>query len=205
MSHGIKRQRESPEKEAARREKEKNQISEYRSLTEDVMTRVYHSLTRLGAHADRFKRSRNDFSKAAFDLTTTLLKKNPEFYTVWNYRRQILLKGLFKGFAQEQTFADYIEIQIRFGRYCYPNYNSCSFGFANILNVIGSGYIVSGVLKCVLMRTGIRNWNSLRKCSRQTPETVHPYNGEVVIISPWLGISTVCRVQHREAPWHISR
>jgi hypothetical protein len=47
MSHGIKRQRESPEKEAARREREKNQIAEYRSLTEDVMTRVYPSLTQL--------------------------------------------------------------------------------------------------------------------------------------------------------------
>jgi hypothetical protein len=40
MSHGIKRQRESPEKEAARRDKERSQIQEYRSLTEDVMTRV---------------------------------------------------------------------------------------------------------------------------------------------------------------------
>ena len=42
------------------------------------------------------ERAQNDFSKEAFDLTTTLLKKNPEFYTVWNYRRRILLEGLFK-------------------------------------------------------------------------------------------------------------
>lgn len=41
MSHGIKRQRESPEKEAARLEKEKSQISDYRALVEDVMLRVY--------------------------------------------------------------------------------------------------------------------------------------------------------------------
>ena len=40
MSHGVKRQRESVENEAARREKEKSQINEYRTLTEDVMTRV---------------------------------------------------------------------------------------------------------------------------------------------------------------------
>jgi ribosomal protein S25 len=40
MSHGVKRQRESPEKEAARLEKEQVQVSEYRTLTEDVMTRV---------------------------------------------------------------------------------------------------------------------------------------------------------------------
>jgi len=40
MSHGVKRQRESPEKEAARLEKEKAQINDYRALTEDVLTRV---------------------------------------------------------------------------------------------------------------------------------------------------------------------
>ena len=40
MSHGLKRQRESPEKEAARLEREKAQISDYRALTEDVLTRV---------------------------------------------------------------------------------------------------------------------------------------------------------------------
>jgi hypothetical protein len=40
MSHGIKRQKESPEKEAARREKEQAQVEEYLKLTEDVMTRV---------------------------------------------------------------------------------------------------------------------------------------------------------------------
>ena len=44
-------------------------------------------------------------SKAAFDLTTTLLKKNPEFYTIWNYRRRILLDGLLKEYfpAFEET------------------------------------------------------------------------------------------------------
>ena len=46
MSHGVKRQRESVEKEAARREKEKSQINEYRSLTEDVMKRVTGSIFR---------------------------------------------------------------------------------------------------------------------------------------------------------------
>jgi hypothetical protein len=47
MSHAVKRKRESPEKEAARKEKEKGEISEYRKLTENVMARVcalfYHA------------------------------------------------------------------------------------------------------------------------------------------------------------------
>ena len=40
MWHGVKRQCESPEKEAARLEKEKAQISDYRTLAADVLTRV---------------------------------------------------------------------------------------------------------------------------------------------------------------------
>ena len=31
----------------------------------------------------------------AFELTTRLLRVNPEFYSVWNYRRDIMTKGLF--------------------------------------------------------------------------------------------------------------
>jgi hypothetical protein len=40
MSHGVQRQKESPEKEVARREKEQAQLEGYLKLTEDVMTRV---------------------------------------------------------------------------------------------------------------------------------------------------------------------
>jgi hypothetical protein len=40
MSHGVKRQRESPEKEAARKEKEKSLVNEYKSLVQQIMTRV---------------------------------------------------------------------------------------------------------------------------------------------------------------------
>ena len=31
----------------------------------------------------------------ALNLTTRLLQQNPELYTVWNYRRDILLNGVF--------------------------------------------------------------------------------------------------------------
>ena len=36
-----------------------------------------------------------DWSHDAFNLTTRLLQLNPEFYTIWNYRRNILLYGIF--------------------------------------------------------------------------------------------------------------
>ena len=35
------------------------------------------------------------YTSAALTKTTQLLDLNPEFYTVWNYRRHILLNGLF--------------------------------------------------------------------------------------------------------------
>jgi hypothetical protein len=41
MSHGVTRRRESPEKEAARKEKEKGQIVEYEALVQDVLTHVF--------------------------------------------------------------------------------------------------------------------------------------------------------------------
>jgi geranylgeranyl transferase type-2 subunit alpha len=37
-----------------------------------------------------------DYSVEAFGLTNELLDLNPEFYTIWNYRRLILLEGMFK-------------------------------------------------------------------------------------------------------------
>ena len=36
-----------------------------------------------------------EWTAGALNLTTQLLATNPEFYTVWNYRRNIFLHGLF--------------------------------------------------------------------------------------------------------------
>lgn len=41
------------------------------------------------------QRKEKSWTPESFDLTTKLLHVNPEFYTVWNYRRNILLNGLF--------------------------------------------------------------------------------------------------------------
>ncbi|CAD6564540.1 MAG: Rab geranylgeranyltransferase, partial [Tremellales sp. Tagirdzhanova-0007] len=77
--HGVKRTRINPQVAEARRSKELINIESYVSLQEDVMTR----------------RRLHDFSSEALGRTTDLLDRNPEFYTVWNYRRHILLRGLF--------------------------------------------------------------------------------------------------------------
>ncbi|KAF9262173.1 rab-protein geranylgeranyltransferase [Marasmius fiardii PR-910] len=77
--HNVKRVPLSEEALKAKKKREEAQLVGYLDLTEDVLTR----------------RKNGDYSKKAFDFTTTLLRDNPEFYTVWNYRRQILLQGIF--------------------------------------------------------------------------------------------------------------
>lgn len=41
------------------------------------------------------QKTAQDYSAAAFKRTTDLLDLNPEFYTIWNYRRNILSHGIF--------------------------------------------------------------------------------------------------------------
>ncbi|KAK2467050.1 hypothetical protein APHAL10511_001308 [Amanita phalloides] len=71
--HNVKRGHPSS------KHKDQAKIVQYLALTDDVLTR---------------KKSK-DYSSEAFDLTTRLLKINPEFYTIWNYRRNICLQGIF--------------------------------------------------------------------------------------------------------------
>ncbi|TPX64857.1 hypothetical protein SpCBS45565_g05600 [Spizellomyces sp. 'palustris'] len=64
--------------EAVQRQREKNQkkIAEYRTLCAEVQQ----------------KRNDKSYDDEAFQLTTKLLSINPEYYTMWNLRRQILLE-----------------------------------------------------------------------------------------------------------------
>jgi len=79
MSHGVRRARQTPEVIEARRLKEASTIKEYVALQESVLT----------------KKQAKEWSPEAFDLTTQLIRSNPELYTVWNYRRDIMTHGLF--------------------------------------------------------------------------------------------------------------
>ncbi|EPT05943.1 hypothetical protein FOMPIDRAFT_1026824 [Fomitopsis schrenkii] len=77
--HGVKRVRYSKEALEANKKKEQAKLKEYLILNGSVLA----------------KKKAGDLGKAAFDLTTRMLQLNPEFYTVWNYRREILLQGIF--------------------------------------------------------------------------------------------------------------
>ncbi|KIM49288.1 hypothetical protein M413DRAFT_438472 [Hebeloma cylindrosporum] len=75
--HGVKRQSNQTRDDLKR--KEQSKIEKYLKLSEAVLSR----------------RKAKDWSQDAFNLTTTLLQFNPEFYTIWNYRRIILANGIF--------------------------------------------------------------------------------------------------------------
>ncbi|KAG2348523.1 rab-protein geranylgeranyltransferase [Suillus weaverae] len=84
--HSVKRSRQTPEALAEKKRREKSKIDEFLALTDDVLSR----------------KKKQDWSNDAFELTQRLLQINPEFYTVWNYRRNILLNGIFPQSTPEQ-------------------------------------------------------------------------------------------------------
>ncbi|KAG6331529.1 hypothetical protein ID866_7564, partial [Astraeus odoratus] len=86
IMHNVKRVRQSEAATQARKEREKSKIAEYLALTNDVISR---------------KKNR-DWSEDALVATQRLLEINPEFYTVWNYRRNIMLNGIFPDRTPEQ-------------------------------------------------------------------------------------------------------
>ncbi|RPA85320.1 protein prenylyltransferase [Ascobolus immersus RN42] len=74
--HGVKRGQVDATTSA---EATAKAISAYNSLVDQV----------------RDSRNSNAHTKEALSLTEQLLKENPEFYTIWNYRREIYSNGIF--------------------------------------------------------------------------------------------------------------
>lgn len=60
--------------------KDAPKIQKYRTLTDSVLD----------------KRLNSSYNQESFDLTTKLLNLNPELYTIWNFRRDILSNFTFK-------------------------------------------------------------------------------------------------------------
>ncbi|KAG2075993.1 rab-protein geranylgeranyltransferase [Suillus decipiens] len=84
--HNVKRNIQTPQALAEKKQREKSKIDEFLALTDDVLSR----------------KKKQEWSDDAFELTQRLLQINPEFYTVWNYRRNILLSGIFPHSTPEQ-------------------------------------------------------------------------------------------------------
>ncbi|KAF2162381.1 hypothetical protein M409DRAFT_27389 [Zasmidium cellare ATCC 36951] len=73
-SHGVPRVSGAPDKSDQAREKERKHIEQYKDLERNVVEKI----------------KAKDYSNTTLQLTGALLKQNPEYYTIWNYRRMIL-------------------------------------------------------------------------------------------------------------------
>lgn len=70
----------------AKAERDKTKIENYRNLTIDILQEKDNKI----------------YTKDTLNKTTTVLLLNPEFYTVWNYRREILLDLFSKNILKKK-------------------------------------------------------------------------------------------------------
>ncbi|KAI5456280.1 hypothetical protein BGZ63DRAFT_90218 [Mariannaea sp. PMI_226] len=75
-SHGVARTARFRTEEQRRQDIEK--IKKYRSLEDEIRSRI----------------SENQYDQETFQLTSKILRLNPEYYTIWNARRRCLTSGL---------------------------------------------------------------------------------------------------------------
>ncbi|KAM0242093.1 hypothetical protein ACHAP5_007413 [Fusarium lateritium] len=75
-SHGIARTARSRTEE--QRQQDSVKIQKYRGLEDDIRQKI----------------SNNNYGPGTFQLTSKLLRLNPEYYTIWNARRRCLIYGL---------------------------------------------------------------------------------------------------------------
>lgn len=73
QQHGIKRVSLSAEAKRLKLEKDKSKIAHYKQLTENIFS----------------LRNLQTYTVESLKETTQILQINPEFYTMWNYRREI--------------------------------------------------------------------------------------------------------------------
>ncbi|KAF2089903.1 geranylgeranyl transferas-like protein type II alpha subunit [Saccharata proteae CBS 121410] len=76
-SHGMPRASATTERSEQAKQQEAQQIKQYRELVELVDAKI----------------SERQYTPEVLELTSKLLKQNPEYYTIWNHRRRILQHG----------------------------------------------------------------------------------------------------------------
>ncbi|KAI8096596.1 uncharacterized protein BX664DRAFT_62126 [Halteromyces radiatus] len=87
--HGRKREKTSADIIKAKREKDASKIVQYNDTVKECNDRVQAGL----------------FDRETLNLTTQILQTNPDYYTIWNIRRQVLLKGILLPLTTEPTEA----------------------------------------------------------------------------------------------------
>jgi geranylgeranyl transferase type-2 subunit alpha len=93
--HGVPRvSAATVDKSEAAREKERKHIEQYRALEKDVSEKVCVRSTfwqNTGTNQKPSQIKAGDFANTTFQQISSLLQQNPEYYTIWNYRRRLLL------------------------------------------------------------------------------------------------------------------
>ncbi|OCK83226.1 protein prenylyltransferase [Lepidopterella palustris CBS 459.81] len=77
-SHGVRRVTANQVRTEQARQKELQQITEYKDLVDLVNTKCSYKIAEI------------QYTIEVLALTTKLLTENPEYYTIWNHRRRIL-------------------------------------------------------------------------------------------------------------------
>ncbi|OWB50897.1 hypothetical protein B5S27_g2450 [[Candida] boidinii] len=96
VSHGIKRKTYTKEELLKKQAKDAPKIQKYRTLTDSVLDKQLNS----------------SYNQESFDLTTKLLNLNPELYTIWNFRRDILTNFTFKQINNDDEDNDKLTMKI---------------------------------------------------------------------------------------------
>ncbi|CAG8465487.1 9723_t:CDS:10 [Cetraspora pellucida] len=84
--HGRKRAKPTAEVEKLRKEREASKIKEYNGIVAACFE----------------KKTKCEYDKEAFILTTKILSQNPDFYTIWNFRRSVLLNEISGDCSEEE-------------------------------------------------------------------------------------------------------
>lgn len=98
----MRKQKYTAEQLAEKRALEKGKIDAYRGLSTAVNT-----FRKDGKH-----------DKEALEQNTKLIKINPEFYTMWNYRREILTEGILPGLKDSEERDVFLESELKFVQEC---------------------------------------------------------------------------------------
>ncbi|RUP47789.1 hypothetical protein BC936DRAFT_145327 [Jimgerdemannia flammicorona] len=115
--HGRKKIRTTEELQQARKEREAVKIKEYNALVAECFEKLMKTTKEIWEYRHgsgnyggttfghpfliRFQiaipqKTEKQYDGAALNITTRILHQNPDFYTVWNFRRLILREGVLK-------------------------------------------------------------------------------------------------------------
>jgi geranylgeranyl transferase type-2 subunit alpha len=94
QQHGLPRLATTTKRTEEELREEQRQILEYRELEDLIKAKVGGKYDH-GTPANTQKIAERQYTLEVLELTSNLLEKNPEYYTIWNVRRRLLIYGFF--------------------------------------------------------------------------------------------------------------